>query len=63
MIDMIIQAALLGILLALLYGIYLIPPVKRLVRSFARRHSAGIIVSIFAAFVAAVMYFVVLPRI
>ena len=57
MIDMAIQAGLLTILLGILYAIYLVPPVKRLVRSFFRRHSSGIIVSIFAVFVAAVMYF------
>jgi len=63
MIDMAIQAGLLAILLGILYAIYLVPPVKRLVRSFFRRHSSGIIVSIFAAFAATVMYFIVLPMI
>ena len=62
MIDMAPRAALLAVLFGVLYAIYLVLPVKRLVRSFSRRHSSGIIVSIFAAFAAAVMYFIVLPR-
>lgn len=60
---MIIQAALLGILLGLLYTIYLIPPVKRLVRSLAARNWEFLFTVGFATFAAAAMYFIVLPRI
>ena len=63
MIDMIIQAAFLGIVLAVLYGIYLIPPVKRLVKRFANMYWEFLFTVGFAASAAAMMYFVVLPRI
>ncbi len=63
MFELAIYAILLGIVFGVLYAVYLIPPVKRVVRRLARRYSNFLIVSGFALFVAAVMYFIVLPRI
>ena len=62
MLDLIVYTILLGIVLAVAYAIYLIPPVKRVVRDFARRNTGFLVVLGFALFVAAAMYFIILPR-
>jgi|GEM_PF-5826932 len=62
MLELAIYAILLGIVLAVLYTIYLIPPVKRLVRDFAERYREFLFTVGFALFAVAVMYFIVLPR-
>ena len=62
MLDLIVYTILLGIVLAVAYAIYLIPPVKRVVRDFARRNTGFLVVLGFALLVAAAMYFIILPR-
>jgi Kef-type K+ transport system membrane component KefB len=52
-----------GIGAVLLYAIFLIPPVKRVVRNFAERYREFLFTVGFALFAAALMYFIVLPRI
>ena len=62
MLDLIVYTILLGIVLAVAYAIYLIPPVKRVVRRFARRYTGFLVVLGFAILAAALMYFIILPR-
>ena len=62
MFELLAYAILLGIVLAVAYAIYLIPPVKRVVRRFADRYRDFLFTVGFALFVAAAMYFVILPR-
>ena len=57
-----IEALILFLLLGVLYLIYLIPPVNRLVRSLASRYRDFLYTLVFALFVAAVMYYIILPR-
>ena len=62
MLDLIVYALLLGIVLAVAYAIYLIPPVKRVVRRFADAYRDFLLTVGFAIFAAALMYFIILPR-
>ncbi len=62
MLDLIVYTILLGIGAVVLYAVYLIPPVKRVVRDFVRRNTGFLVVLGFALFVAAAMYFIILPR-
>ena len=62
MLDLIVYTILLGIVMAVAYAIYLIPPVKRVVRDFARRNTGFLVVLGFALFAAAAMWYVILPR-
>jgi Kef-type K+ transport system membrane component KefB len=62
MLNLLIDLVLLGIVFGVLYAIYLIPPVKRVVRDLANRYRDFLFTVGFALFVAAVMYFVVLPK-
>jgi fructose-specific phosphotransferase system IIC component len=62
MLNLLIDLVLLGIVLGGLYAVYLIPPVKKAVRELAYRYRDFLFTVGFALFVAAVMYFIVLPR-
>ncbi len=62
MLDLIVYAILFGIIFGLLYGIYRIPPVRRWARKFADKHREGLITLAFGLFVAAALYFIILPR-
>ncbi len=62
MLNLLIDLVLLGFVFGVLYAVYHIPPVKRVVRDLARRHSNFLVITGFALFVAAVMWYVVLPR-
>jgi Kef-type K+ transport system membrane component KefB len=57
-----IEALFLFLVVGVLYLIYLIPPVNRLVQSLASRYRDFLYTLVFALFVAAVMYYIVLPR-
>ena len=63
MLELLIYTIILGMALAVAYAIYLIPPVKRVVRNLAGRYREFLFTIGFGLFVAAVMYFIVLPRI
>ena len=62
MLNLLINTILLGIVLAVAYAIYLIPPVKRVVRRFAEAYRDFLLTVGFAIFAAALMYFIILPR-
>ena len=62
MLNLLIDAVLLGIVLAVLYGIYSIPPVGRLVRRFADAYRDFLLTVAIALFAAAVMWYVILPK-
>jgi hypothetical protein len=62
LLNLLIDLVLLGIVAAVLYAIYLIPPVKRVVRSLIDRYRDLLFTVGFGLFVAAVMYFIILPR-
>ena len=63
MLELAVYAILVGIGAMVLYAVYLIPPVKRVVRNLAGRYREFLFTVGFGLFVAAVMYFIVLPRI
>ena len=52
MLNLLIDAVLLGIVLAVLYGLYSIPPIRRLVRNFAERYREFLFTVGFAVFAA-----------
>jgi hypothetical protein len=62
MLDLIILAGLFAILGAVLYGIYLIPPVKRAVRGFARKRFDLLVTLTIGTTAALALYFIILPR-
>ncbi len=62
MLNLLIDLVLLGIVFGVLYAVYHIPPVKRIVRRLADRYREFLFTVGFALFVAAVMWYVVLPR-
>ena len=62
MIEFAVYAILVGIGAVVVYAVYLIPPVGRLVRRFADKYREFLFTIGFALFVAAVMYFIILPR-
>ena len=62
MLDLLIDAAFLAVLTGILYGVYLIPPVKRRVKYFAYKHWEILVAVLCALFASAVMIYVILPR-
>ncbi len=62
MLNLLIDLVLLGIVFGVLYAIYLVPPVKRVVRRLVDRYRDFLFTVGFALFVGAVMWYVVLPR-